>query len=388
MTNVYDSKRIRALSSRFSAIRADLLRMNPFFGKLLLRLRIGYSNCGTAFTDAKQIVFDPDFADNLSNQELSFVLLHEVLHCVLNHCTRGRGLMQYTFNIACDIIVNSIALESLGLCNLDVNGHPVMHLTPMGHEGREYTAEAVYEMLMKQDRSGNNSLDSYGSVDDHSVWEQISESIKDVWNEYIKDAINTCSGNGIPSSVKRHLKDINYSVKVNWKQLLHDFIQNNRGDYVFTRPDRRFQGNVLMPSFVDSSTGSDVEGLWVLIDTSGSISDEKLAIAYDEIRSSLMQIDHIKGLLSFFDDDVSNPIPFESIAEIDAIEPVGGGGTNFNRIFERLEDWFTQLPTAVIILTDGEADYPDEGAALGVPVMWIVIDSNEEPPWGVVVHVE
>ena len=144
-----DQSRLRALSRRISAIRTDLLTLCPFFGRLLLRLPIGYAECGTAYTDMKSIVFDPSFAESIGDRELELVLLHEVLHCVLHHCTRGRELLHHTFNVACDIVVNSLALEILGVTDIDVGGQPVMHLAPDGREGKEYTAERVYEMLIE-----------------------------------------------------------------------------------------------------------------------------------------------------------------------------------------------------------------------------------------------
>ena len=37
----------------------------------------------------------------------------------------------------------------------------------------------------------------------------------------------------------------------------------------------------------------------------------------------------------------------------------------------------------MIILTDGYSTFPDEEMAMGVPVIWIVVDSDVVPPWGV-----
>ena len=38
-------------------------------------------------------------------------------------------------------------------------------------------------------------------------------------------------------------------------------------------------------------------------------------------------------------------------------------------------------------MTDGYADWPEEKMTQGIPVMWIIIDTDREPPWGVVVHI-
>lgn len=407
---MFDKNEIRALSVRIAGARADLLNMTPFFGRLILRLPVGYADCGTAFTDMQRIVFDPEFAKQLGDKELAFVLLHEILHCVLHHCTRGRGLMQYTFNVACDIVVNSLALQILGIGELEVAGESVMHLAPNGQEGRELTAEAVYDMLTdhdrQQDKSGSGGKagsdadgrsssdtlpkDGYGKIDSHDAWGSVDASAcDDLWDSHVKEALNAFGAGSLPGEIKRTLVNILRPAKVEWKQLLHDFIKNNRGDYSFIRPDRRFQGDILMPSFIENSTGESVEGLWVLIDTSASISDDQLAAAYSEIIAAADQLDGIEGMLSFFDAAVSTPQPFASREDIAKMEPIGGGGTSFRAIFEYMEAYFEhELPKAVIIITDGQATYPKEEAALGVPVMWVIMNSHEDPPWGVVVHAE
>lgn len=69
--------------------------------------------------------------------------------------------------------------------------------------------------------------------------------------------------------------------------------------------------------------------------------------------------------------------------------PVGGGGTSFGCIFKYMKEYFEdELPTAVIVLTDGYARYPAESKALDVPVLWIISGGNEEDaPWGVTIHI-
>ena len=137
------------LLNRIVNLRTETLRTRPFFGRLLLHLKIGFAESGTAYTDMKQIVFDPSFAGPMSDDELWFLMMHELMHCVLHHCTRGEGLDPLLYNIACDIVVNSLIEETLGVTDFIVAGQPAMHLAPNKKEGRVYTAEQVYEMLQK-----------------------------------------------------------------------------------------------------------------------------------------------------------------------------------------------------------------------------------------------
>ena len=45
------------------------------------------------------------------------------------------------------------------------------------------------------------------------------------------------------------------------------------------------------------------------------------------------------------------------------------------------------LPEGIIILTDGYAAIPDEAKALGVPVLWVLVNSDVVPSWGTAVHI-
>ena len=159
--------------------------------------------------------------------------------------------------------------------------------------------------------------------------------------------------------------------------------QFDRSDYDFAQPDRRYSTDVILPSFCENVDGSKVEKLWFLVDTSGSVSDEAVSVAYEEIKQATMQI-NLSGMLSFFDYTVSEPIPFETLEDILSIKPVGGGGTNFRAIFKKLEEYVDEdnLPNVIVIITDGYDSFPDEEVALGVPVIWIIVDSDVVPPWG------
>ena len=132
--------------------RTRVLTNYGFLGLLLMHLKIVLDpSIETAATDAKYIYFNPEFLDLLSENELDFILMHEILHVVLKHCFRHDDRDDYLFNIACDIVVNSIILSEhkfdLNAITLKEYGTS-MHLTPDGKEGCQFTAEEVYEMVI------------------------------------------------------------------------------------------------------------------------------------------------------------------------------------------------------------------------------------------------
>jgi predicted metal-dependent peptidase len=120
-------------------------------------------------------------AVQLSDDELDFVLMHEILHVALQHCFRDNSRESYDFNIACDIVVNSNIMKSLPETKkLKILGETPMHIAPDGKEGYHYTAEEVYEMLPKskgqQSSSGNGSNSSSQSNNQSSNNSQSSNN--------------------------------------------------------------------------------------------------------------------------------------------------------------------------------------------------------------------
>lgn len=376
----------KAISKKITNARLSVLQENPFFGRLLLKLRFGIAECGTAFTDMRRIVFDPSFADGLSEEELKCVLIHEVLHCALKHCTRGVGKERFIYNVATDIVVNSTIMEMYNKSRIEIDGEELMHLAPDGSEGREHTAEEIYSMLLKMSPKDFESLYAGSSVDNHEVWDKLDcHTMEDLWTHHLKEASSSCGvGSGIPGFMARYLKEIDHTPRTNWRQILHDFIQFDRSDYNFAQPDKRFSSDVILPSFCENIDGCKIEKLWLLIDTSASVSDEALSIAYLEIKEATDQIGNLSGMISFFDYKVSEATPFDTLEDILSVKPIGGGGTSFAAIFNKLYEYHEKgdTPNAIIILTDGYDFFPDEEAALGVPVIWIIVDSDVVPPWG------
>ncbi len=376
----------RAISEKLSGIRVRVIRENPFFGRLLLKLRFGIAECTTAFTDMRRIVFDPSFVQRLSDEELKYVMVHEVLHCALKHCTRGAGKQSFIYNVACDIVTNSLIIEMYNLKKLTVEGEELMHLAPDGHEGREYTAEVIYDMLMGMSPESFTQNYLGVNIDTHTGWEELdAATLEDLWQHHLKEASRSCgTGSGIPSFLARYLKEIDHTPNTNWRQILHDFIQFDKCDYDFARPDKRYSSDVILPSFCECDEDGRVEKVWFLVDTSGSVSDEAVSAAYEEIKAATEQISNISGTLSFFDQTVSEPEPFSSLDDILSIKPIGGGGTSFAAIFEKLDELCAEgdAPCVIVIITDGYDTFPDEEAASGIPVIWIIADSDVVPPWG------
>ena len=425
--------KIKGCIKRLLLSRMRILYNHGFYGLLLMHMIYAVSEeIETACTDGVRITFCIDFLDSLSDSELDFVMMHEILHVVLQHCFRGDVEDPEAYNIAADIVVNSnIMLENgMKASSITLSKYGIaMHVAPDGKEGHEYTAEQVYAMLPKNlNKKGNNkspgSADgrakkgnnkSPGSAvgrakkeiskeqhqpvrvwDDHSQWGKYEEddTLRDVWLKRFEDAAEAIeirdpsNARGLlPAFAERILKELKKS-QTDWRTILNDFVQEEVVDYSFAPPDRRFDDS---PFFLPDFNGKEdrVEDILFMIDTSGSMSDDMITAAYTEVKGAIDQFDgKLKGWLGFFDAAIIKPQPFSDENEFKIIKPAGGGGTDFQIIFEYVFHHMSdKLPASIIILSDGDAPFPQEKLAGGIPVLWLLNNEEVNPPWGKVARI-
>lgn len=437
--------KIKGCIKRLLLSRMRILYNHGFYGLLLMHMIYAVSEeIETACTDGVRITFGIDFLDSLSDSELDFVMMHEILHVVLQHCFRGDVEDPEAYNIAADIVVNSnIMLENgMKASSITLSKYGTsMHVAPDGKEGHEYTAEQVYVMLPKNlNKKGNNNLNKKGNNkspgsavggakkenkkgnnkspgsavgrakkeiskeqhqpvrvwDDHSRWGKYEEddTLRDVWVKRFEDAAEAIkirdpsNARGLlPAFAERILKELK-KTQTDWRTILNDFIQEEVVDYSFTPPDRRFDDS---PFFLPDFNGKEdrVEDILFMIDASGSMSDDMIAAAYSEVKGAIDQFNgKLKGWLGFFDAAIIKPQPFSDENEFKIIKPAGGGGTDFQIIFEYVFHHMSdKLPASIIILSDGDAPFPLEKLAGGIPVLWLLNNEEVNPPWGKVARI-
>lgn len=429
--------KIKGCIKRLLLSRMRILYNHGFYGLLLMHMIYAVSEeIETACTDGVRITFGIDFLDSLSDSELDFVMMHEILHVVLQHCFRGDVEDPEAYNIAADIVVDSnIMLENgMKASSITLSKYGIaMHVAPDGKEGHEYTAEQVYAMLpknlnkkgnnkspgsavgraKKENKKGNNkgpgsavgrakkeiSKEQHQPVrvwDDHSQWGKYEEddTLRDVWVKRFEDAAEAIkirdpsNARGLlPAFAERILKELK-KTQTDWRTILNDFIQEEVVDYSFAPPDRRFDDS---PFFLPDFNGKEdrVEDILFMIDTSGSMSDDMIAAAYSEVKGAIDQFNgKLKGWLGFFDAAIIKPQSFSDENEFKIIKPAGGGGTDFQIIFEYVFHHMSdKLPASIIILSDGDAPFPQEKLAGGIPVLWLLNNEEVNPPWGKVARI-
>ncbi|MCH5170497.1 MAG: hypothetical protein J1F24_04335 [Oscillospiraceae bacterium] len=416
-------EKVREYMKRLLMTRMRILCNHGFYGLLLMHMIYSIDEGShTAYTDGERIAFGPEFLDSLSDSELDFIMIHEILHVVLQHCLRGDVDDPERYNIAADIVVNSnIMLENGGKpSSITLSKHGVsMHTAPDGKEGHLYTAEEVYEMLPPSPKKGKpsalpgskdgiaqkeqakrkNVASNPGMWDDHTQWGKFEYDsiLREVWVKRFADICEAVtirdpsnSRGTLPMFAKRMLEELT-KPQNDWRSILNEFVQEEINDYSFSPPDRRFQDSpFFLPDFNEMGESDEVEDILFMIDTSGSISDKMMTAAYSEIKGAIDQFNgKLRGWLGFFDAAIIEPKPFSSFEEFIAIRPAGGGGTDFQIIFEYVDRYMQDTPPAsVIVLTDGYAPFPKEELAKGIPVLWLINNEEVDPPWGKVARIK
>lgn len=391
-------------AKRLMLSKMRVLASHGFYGMLLAHAPFAMDeSCATACTDGEKIYFGPDFLDSLSDSELDFILMHEILHIALQHCFRYNDKDDDIFNIACDIVVNSNIAHSFGdnLARISVHGHPSMNKAPDGSDGYLHTAEEVYEMIISKLPRGSESdsddlldlLDQISdqgtdTVDDHSRWDaKKSEQLKEAWNQRVFDAASINDGS-IPCSIEKLLQERKEGT-LDWRSILHSFVQEEIVDYSFNPPDKRFDGgDFFLPDF--NVPAEVVKNILFMVDTSGSMSDKMVLQCYDEIFGALQQFGGaLEGYIGFFDTTVMEVMPFSDDNDLEIIRPNSDGNTCFSCIFRHLKNcWDKELPASVIILTDGYAPFPKLKDTLDIPVLWIINNDDVTPPWGRIARIK
>jgi predicted metal-dependent peptidase len=386
---------------RLVTARIGLLLRHSFFGNLATRLTLINADewCATAATDGQKFYYNSRFIMMLKTKEVEFLVAHEVLHVVYDHMGRRGDRDPQIWNIADDYCVNAdLKRHKIGQFITTV---PCLY--EQKYDGK--SAEEVYDDLMKNVKkiSMDDLIDQL--LDDHLDSEdgdgegegedgtgnkkgkgrpQLSDEEKERIRQEVKQAIinasSTAEAGSLPAGVERLIRQATDPV-MPWRELIQTNLTSAiRTDYSWMRPSRRgWHMDAIMPGM---TPGEEIDVV-VAIDMSGSISNKQAQQFLGEIGGMMDSFDGYKVHVFCFDTDTYNPQDFtsENLDSIDNYEPMGGGGTDFDCIFEYLKK-VGNVPKRLICFTDG---YPcgSWGDANYCDTTWIIHgDPNPNPPFG------
>ena len=374
--------------------RLKLLFSQPFFGTLIMNLPVQDATdagwCPTAAVDGRYIYFNRDFIDDLSVDEVTFVMAHEVYHVVFDHFGRRSHRDPQYWNMAGDYVINaSLVQDKIGKMPekkveaKDADGKMTQRVGLYDSKYIGWTTEAVYDDLEKRKvkkqltldvhiEMGKDAQDGAGKNANKGIPIEVDEEslkkIREAMKEKVLQAANASQGK-LPAGVAR-LIDHLVEPKINWRDYIKETIQSQlTSDYMWHKPNRRNQNmDVILPSLVKEET-IDVE---VTIDQSGSISKEMALDFLSEVYGITQQYNNFTIGVSTFDTQLYNRQVFtsENSDEMLDYEPMGGGGTDFYAFWNYYKKHNIE-PKLLIVFTDLECS--DHGPSNYCEnVLWLV----------------
>jgi predicted metal-dependent peptidase len=406
---------------RIVVARVGLLLRHPFFGNMATRLRILAADdwLPTAAVDGRNLYYNTQFFNAMSNKEIEFVVAHEILHMVFDHLHRRGDRNPMLYNIAADYIVNNTLVRD----RIGEKPKIVDCFQDFQYDG--WTSEEVYDKLFKdaeeagkelqklleeleqkgemldehldgegedgEGEDGEEEKDSNGNSVSKKPAKYSKEEIKKIKDEIKEATINAAQAAGagnVPAGVQRMIKELT-EPKMNWRELLRQQIQSTiKSDYTFSRPSRKgWHTGAVLPGMNFAETID----ICIALDMSGSIGNAQAQDFLGEVKGIMDEYKDYKIKIWCFDTAVYGEDDFSADdgRDLTEYEIHGGGGTDFmvNWTYMRENDI---QPKKFLMFTDGyawdswgEDDYCDT-----VFVIHSHHDKNLQAPFGVTAHYE
>jgi predicted metal-dependent peptidase len=382
---VYD---LGAVARQVNASIFRICQKSAFFASLALHARVEVRlDLPTAATDGSSIFVNPGFFMPLSNDQRDGLMLHEVLHAALLHVQRRGARDPRLWNIAADIVVNGIILDT-GVYALPEGG-------VVDDALKKYSVEEVYELLLQRadkqtiqitlvdliegepsEQDGKGGGDKQDGDGDPAKGKTKTGENPD-WAEVLEKAkiIARDSGQGdTPERMRREIDAIGRS-RIDWRSYLWRFMVQTPTD--FGAWDRRFIGDGLYLETLHSETVR----VALCVDTSGSIDTKAFHALIIEVTAILHTYPGLMCDLYYADAEVHGPWALKADEPIPPA--VGGGGTDFRPFFEAMAQRGHEAPALAIYMTDGYGDFPKHDP--GIPTLWAVLPGErplEDFPFG------
>jgi predicted metal-dependent peptidase len=366
----------------------------------------------TAATDGVGILINPEFFFKLNLYERVFVLAHEIMHAILNHCILGwnlaqRGKVRYSdgkelpyeqtiMNIAMDLVINDVLVDGKIGTMPQVGAHDPKVATHADSFLDAY--RKIFEQAKKGGKGGKgdgkSGFEGKG-FDDHLAPGQSqgkdpsqakSERNEAEWNTNIAAAAQAARVQGkLPAGLDRLLKEL-LEPAVDWREKIQALFARRlgNGSYDWRRPDRRL---IVRDIYSPGRSGFGSECVVVGADTSGSIGERELSMFFAEVSGILEDVRPKRLFLVWCDAQVHRVDELNDPSDLNTVRckgAPGGGGTSFVPVF----DWIAKQGLSVdalVYLTDGMGTFPDK--APNYPVIWGNIYPQSKYPFGDVVDI-
>lgn len=333
--------------------KVRLISKSPFWATLVLNSPLEVTDrVPTAATDGKTIFVNPQFAADLTPNQMVFLLAHEAGHIMLLHVQRMKGLIPNVANKAADYVLNAL-LEDDGF-----------EFIPGGLLDPQYTGamEPVYYRLLKEQEDssdqgggggkGEGEADGLGDdlLPSNMTDAEAAEHAQKVRGMVAQAAALARQMGRMPAHLARVVGDV-LSPPTAPLDLLRNYMQQVvRDDESWSRRNRRFSGQYL-PDRHSVKLGP----IGIIVDTSGSIGEDEINAAIADIREIAEALEPERIYLIGADAAVTSEQELERGEEV-RVKLQGGGGTDMRVPLEHVAQY---EPCVVVLITDGYTPWPD-----------------------------
>lgn len=336
-----------------------------------------------------RLLINREWFEGLSADEQAGLVVHEILHLLLAHASRGSGLDPRLWNMAADLEINGLIISLGG--RLPAGG---LIPTEMGMPPL-LTAEEYYKLLLSRDpepqdadksqddqASGGQGGGGMGSgmpqpqdVHGRAVHPANAPMPGDEHSQSMREAVagaqSQLASGRLPADANHLIGRILGRVgAVDWRQLLRAFVaQLTPGEG--RRRYRATYRQSVCPDIVPYKRRQERLSVGVIVDESGSVSDDMLASIYDELERMLAVADAVV---------VRTDVRAASVERYTRGDRLDrrrrcGGGTDFCEAFRILE---AERVRGIVVMTDAVAPvWPDK---CSVPVIIVVFGSGRDTP--------
>ena len=343
-----------------------------FYGSLLCSLQIKWDDTiNTAMVNPDLgIRWNPDFFTNLEPDSRLFVLVHELEHVARLHLLRKGNRDAEKWNVACDYEINQCLYKE---------GYTSKGITPLYNEAfDDMTAEEIYDLL-----PDSPSASSFGDGLDMEPGDASQEQLTNILNSVVK-AVQASKALGCSTDKTNAIEDLLtrfLAPQVEWPKVLKNYLTEKFAKSLSWKRPSKYYDEFYAPARV-KQTGA-LTHINFYLDTSGSITDEMVAVFNSEVRHIHKQYSPKKLSLIQFDTAIRHEYVYRQNQRIKEMAVIGRGGTDLVCVRDHI---IKHRPKIVIILTDLECT-PMEPIH-GVDILWVVFNNpSAQVNQGKVVHV-
>lgn len=389
-------------------------------------------------TDGKNLYYHPEYVLRVYQKEKGFVsrmYIHLVVHGIFRHFFVNPQIEQRKWDLACDMATEYI-IESwkLDFADISAGADEKRELDCIRKNVGLMNAEKIYGYLKKTKESEIDRLEKIFRRDDHSFWYpeiknrndvirvksgQVNQNrevmfsnqkLEELWKQVAKKIqveLETFmrSRSGETGDFLVNLKLANRK-KQDYSAFLRKFtrlgehmkINDEEFDYNFYTYGMQLYGNMPLIEPLEYKDVRVVKTFVTVIDTSGSVEEEKLRRflekTYQILKSGQESEDRVNFHLIQCDAQVQKDVKITSEKELEQVMEdlilYGRGGTDFRPAFEYIEELrkngeLTNL-NGVLYFTDGMGVYPRKKPEYPVAFIYDseVLDKIPEvPAWAI-----